>query len=135
MSRFTPCSLPAGVGLAALLLCTCAQTPARSQQKLDPQVFPPTTVFRNLQLTTLACSRENTASSCDQSRSQADPLLDHPLLSAGCKDVLWEITQNARTVQTPSLERRDALDKVANQLTIICRPGAPLPAPKGKGAP
>ena len=134
MSRFPLRGLRSGFGLAALLLCALTQQPARSQKTINPAEFPPATLFRDLQLTTLACSRENSTSSCDQTRTQADPLLDHPLLSAGCKDVLWEITQKARTVQTPSLERRDALDTVANQLTIICRPGPPLPAPKGKGA-
>jgi hypothetical protein len=124
---------PVGIGLAALVVGFLAPTPARSQ--LSSQVFPPATVFRNLQLTTLACSRENNGNPCDQARRLADPLLDHPLLSASCKDVLWDITQKARPSQNPGLERRDGLDKLAGELPILCRPGTPPPGQKGKSSP
>ena len=124
---------PVGIGLAALLLGALTPTPAHSQ--LSSQIFPPATVFRTLQLTTLACSRENNGNTCDQAHRQADPLLDHPLLSASCKDVLWDITQKARPSQSPNLERRDGLDKLAAELTILCKPGTPPPGAKGKGSP
>ena len=38
----------------------------------DPSLPPPET-FRNLQLITLACGRENTAERCGEARRQADP--------------------------------------------------------------
>jgi len=124
---------PVGIGLTAMLLGVLAPTAARSQ--MSNQIFPPATLFRSLQLSTLACSRENNSSTCDQARHQADPLLDHPLLSAGCKDVLWDITQKARPSQSPSLERRDGLDKLAGEIPIFCKPGSPPPGQKGKGSP
>ncbi|MFO0138183.1 MAG: hypothetical protein ACK535_09220, partial [Cyanobacteriota bacterium] len=39
-----------------------------------PETYPPPEIFRTLQLTTYACGRDNTASSCEQARLQADPL-------------------------------------------------------------
>ena len=75
-----------------------------------PDGFPPPEVFRKLQLTTYACGRENTASSCEQARLQADPLLDHPRLPASCKDVLWKIRQKAVAAPSNGFERRDPID-------------------------
>jgi hypothetical protein len=74
-----------------------------------------------LQLTTYACGRDNTASSCEQARLQADPLLDHPRLPASCKDVLWKIRQKAVVAPSNSFERRDPIDAAANEVTVFCR--------------
>ena len=86
-----------------------------------PDGFPPPEVFRKLQLTTYACGRENTASSCEQARLQADPLLDHPRLPASCKDVLWKIRQKAVAAPSNGFERRDPIDAAANDVTVFCR--------------
>ena len=87
-----------------------------------PDVFPPSSVFRTLQLNTLACGRENTAERCGEARRQADPLLDHPRLPARCKDVLWSIRNLAVEAPTNSLTRRDPIDQAAAEVTIACRP-------------
>ena len=86
-----------------------------------PDDFPPPEVFRKLQLITYACGRENTASSCEQARLQADPLLDHPRLPASCKDVLWKIRQKAVAAPSNGFERRDPIDAAANDVTVFCR--------------
>jgi hypothetical protein len=78
-------------------------------------------VFRTLQLTTLACGRENSADRCADARRQADPLLDHPRLPARCKDVLWSIRNLAVEAPSNSLARRDPIDQAAGELTIACR--------------
>jgi hypothetical protein len=78
-------------------------------------------VFRTLQLTTLACGRENSADRCADARRQADPLLDHPRLPARCKDVLWSIRNLAVEAPSNSLSRRDPIDQAAGELTIACR--------------
>ncbi len=57
--------------------------------------FPSQDSLRQLQLAALACARENTAASCEPVRRMADPLLDHPRLSAACKDQLWALGQKA----------------------------------------
>jgi hypothetical protein len=87
-----------------------------------PDVFPPATVFRTLQLTTLACGRENSADRCAEARRQADPLLDHPRLPARCKDVLWSIRNLAVDAPSNSMSRRDPIDQAAGEVTVACRP-------------
>ncbi|MEB3333996.1 MAG: hypothetical protein VKP70_03330 [Cyanobacteriota bacterium] len=86
-----------------------------------PDQYPPATVFRGLQLATLACGRENTPERCAEARQQADPLLDHPRLPARCKDVLWSIRNLAVAAPTNSLSRRDPIDQAAAEVTIACR--------------
>lgn len=86
-----------------------------------PEVFPPASVFRTLQLTTLACGRENTPERCNEARRQADPLLDHPRLPARCKDVLWSIRNLAVEAPSNSPARRDPIDQAAGEVTIACR--------------
>ncbi|MEB3332807.1 MAG: hypothetical protein VKI83_09995 [Synechococcaceae cyanobacterium] len=102
--------------------------------------FPPAQTFRTLQLAALACSRENSASTCSISLRQADTLLDHPLLPASCKDVLWEIRQRSVVAPANSISRRDRLDRSARDVTQVCRqqikpaetkPAAPGPGPGG----
>jgi len=88
---------------------------------IAPDVFPPASVFRTLQLTTLACGRDNTADRCAEARRQADPLLDHPRLPARCKDVLWSIRNLAVEAPTNSLSRRDPIDRAAAEVTVACR--------------
>ena len=104
---------------ASLLGALLTAGPARSGT--TPETFPPPEVFRKLQLTAYACGRDNTASSCEQARSLADPLLDHPRLPASCKDVLWKIRQNAVAASSNSFERRDPIDAAANDVTVFCR--------------
>jgi hypothetical protein len=125
--------LVAGRGVAArwaaapLLLTLSwplAQTPqaaAAPAPAIAPDVFPPSSVFRTLQLATLACGRDNTAERCAEARRQADPLLDHPRLPARCKDVLWTIRNLSVEAQTNSLARRDPIDQAAAEVTIACR--------------
>jgi len=101
-----------------------------------PEVFPPVSVFRTLQLTTLACGRENTAASCGDARRQADPLLDHPRLPARCKDVLWSIRNLAVDAPSNSMARREPIDQAANEVTIACRQvikAKPEEKPQGAG--
>jgi hypothetical protein len=107
-----------GIGLA----CLVPTVPAWAGPDLD--TYPPGATFRRLQLSTLACGRENTARACDQARREADPLLDHRRLSASCKDALWQIRQLAVAAPANSLERRDPIDKAARDVTVLCRPPA-----------
>ncbi len=97
--------------------------------------FPPSSEFRSLQLITLACSRENTAESCDKARSLANPLLDHPRLPASCKDVLWTIRQRSVVAASNSFERREPIDSAARRLTAVCRLQLPVAKPGETAAP
>lgn len=88
---------------------------------VPPDVFPPASLFRTLQLTTLACGRENSADRCAEARRQADPLMDHPRLPARCKDVLWSIRNLAVEAPSNSSARRDPIDQAAGEVTLACR--------------
>ena len=64
----------------------------------------------------------------------ADPLLDHPRLSASCKDSLWAIRQRAVVASTNSRDRRDAIDRAARDVTVFCRQPARPASTSGSGA-
>lgn len=138
-----PCSGVAkrwrGLGLASLAsLSLGLGLPAFSGQArpapLDPRVYPPASLFRSLQLTTLACSRENNTESCQQARQQADPLLDHPRLPASCKDALWSIRERAVVASGNTYQRREGIDRLANDLVVFCRERGKPSAKPGEGA-
>ena len=122
---------PAGSGRHRLAALHRDVLPLRAE--VDPRFFPPAETFRTLQLSTLACGRENTIRDCESARQQADPLLDHPRLPVSCKDVLWTIDQKARVAASNSYERRSEIDQAARDVTVFCRqramPQDPVPAP------
>lgn len=103
--------------LAALLLVL--PLPAALAQELPP--YPANTVFRELQLAAQDCGRENNSGTCNPARAQADRLMDHPRLSASCKDVLWEIREGSAVKSPNSYARREALNRAAGDLMVICR--------------
>ena len=127
-----PCSIGLGLLMAAAPVMVLAEiyVPFPSQDSL-----------RQVQLTALACARENSTASCDLARRLADPLLDHPRLPVGCKDHLWAISQKAQTAATNSFARREAISQPAQLLLLACRSGekqtepttAPAPATGGGG--
>jgi len=128
-----------GLGLASLASLGLGLTAFSVQAgpaPLDPRVYPPASLFRSLQLTTLACSRENNAGSCQQARQQADPLLDHPRLPASCKDALWSIRERAVVASDNTYQRREGIDRLANDLVVFCRErGKPSGKPNESAAP
>jgi hypothetical protein len=126
LGRWAGCGLAADL-LAAVLLGTA---PAGAE---PVSFYPPASQFRSLQLITLTCGRDNTSASCDKARAMADPLLDHPRLSASCKDSLWAIRQKAVTAPANSPERRDGIDRAAKDVTMFCRQPARPAAATGSG--
>ena len=126
-----------GTLLGALLCAGAPPLRAAPPVTYPPDQFPPASVFRGLQLATLACGRENTAERCAEARLQADPLLDHPRLPARCKDVLWSIRNLAVAAPTNSLTRREPIDQAGAEVTIACRQvlkAKPESKPQGPGA-
>jgi len=134
MGRLGGMALALGASLGLQLLGGALL--AASPPTYPPESFPPASVFRTLQLTTLACGRENTAASCADARRQADPLLDHPRLPARCKDVLWSIRNLSVDAPSNSMARREPIDQAANEVTIACRQvikAKPEEKPQGGG--
>ena len=97
----------------ALVLPTAAQ----AQQKKVP--FPTREELRSLQLLAYSCSRANDQDSCGKARNLADPLMDHPRLSAACKDNIWELIQASQVVSSNSFQRRDSIDRPGRRLTLV----------------
>jgi len=106
----------------AALALLAAHSPQAGPGRAQPAAtFPARDTFRALQLAAQTCGRDNSAGSCDQARRSADGLLDHPRLPARCKDSLWEISQRATVAPANSLERREALNRSADDLMAFCR--------------
>ena len=101
------------LGLALLL-------PSTTQAKPKKVPFPTREELRSLQLLAYSCSRANDQESCSKTRSFADPLMDHPRLSAACKDTVWELVQASQVGTTNSFQRRDSIDRPARRLTLVC---------------
>ena len=137
MNRYDPIMIRVFSPLRLLGLVVTASLPFTDvlplRAAVDPRFFPPAETFRTLQLSTLACGRENTIRDCESARQQADPLLDHQRLPVSCKDVLWTIDQKARVAASNSYERRSEIDQAARNVTVFCRqramPQDPVPAP------
>lgn len=117
--------------LASSGLLVPAGAGAQQTSKLDPSIFPPSQLFRELQLTTVACGRENAAGPCDKARAMADPLMDHPKLPASCKDTVWDIRERAVVARKNTFERREALNRDSTDLIALCKPAT---KPVGSGA-
>ncbi len=111
-----------GIGLRLLQLSPlllCLPLPAALGKDLPP--YPSNAEFRQLQLAAQDCGRENNDATCTPARDQADRLIDHPRLSASCKDVLWEIREGSEVTAVNSYVRREALNRAAGDLMVICR--------------
>ena len=109
--------LTAGLTLVTGLSAGLAAAPAFAAEA----PYPPATTFREVQLTTFSCGRDNTQADCDKARRLADPLLDHPRLSTACKDALWSVRQLSVVAPQNSPERRDPIDKASRDVAAYCR--------------
>ncbi len=67
-----------------------------------------------------ACSKLNTINRCQEVRNLADPLMDNPLLSAVCKDVVWELLESAKVAKSNNLSRRDSIERPARKISTEC---------------
>jgi hypothetical protein len=114
-------ALLAGMAWLSALATT---TPARAAEP----PYPDREQLRDLQLLTFTCARDNQRPDCDRARRQADPLLDHPSLSALCKDALWTVVEQAVVTPRNTIERRDRLDRAGADLMRFCPRNAPAPA-------
>lgn len=104
---------------ASFALVGWLAAPLQASPKDPP--YPSMDQLRELQLHTFACGRDNTADTCAQARSMADPLMDHPRLGASCKDAIWTIRERAKPAATNSYERREALNRAGQDLLPFCK--------------
>jgi len=104
--------------------------PVLASQAKPP--WPSADELRAIQLAAFNCSRDNSPESCGSARAMADPLMDHPSLPGICKDVVWTILEESRVAVSNSVQRRDAIDAAAKQLTTKCSKPAKRPQSKSK---
>lgn len=109
---------------------------AQVSSRVDPAAFPGPEVFRELKLQTMACGRDNSLQPCQQAKTMADPLMDHPLLPAACKDTLWNIRQRAVVASKNTYDRRETLNRDASDVVTLCKPATkPVGSGGGQAAP
>lgn len=108
-------------GLLLALASACQGVQAQTSAKLDPALYPPQQLFRDIQLAVMACGRDNSSQTCDKARTMADPLMDHPQLSGACKDVVWSVLERSVVVPKNTYDRREALNRDASLLTLRCK--------------
>jgi hypothetical protein len=117
----------------ALLLLALA-APVQSADTYVP--WPNQEQLKEIQNAAFSCSRENNTANCSRTRQLADPLMDHPLLPGLCKDVLWNLMEQAVVVPNNTYKRRDAIDNPARRIGRVCakpkKKADPKPSP---GAP
>ena len=106
--------------LAVSLLGLALLSPIAGNTQVESVPYPSREELRSLQLMAYSCSRANDQDSCSKTRTLADPLMDHPRLSAACKDTVWELVQASEVVTTNSFQRRDSIDRPARRLTLVC---------------
>ena len=95
--------------------------------------LPTRDALREIELQAYACSRENASEPCERTITLSNPLMDHPRLSAACKDTVWELLQVATVVSSNNYTRRDSIDSPARRLPVVCgakepaQPASPMP--------
>ena len=115
-------SIPAHPALAFALLVS-AGLPAALAKPLPPLPDPPSAdMLRTIQLSAQVCARDNTEPTCARTRSLADPLLDNAVVSASCKDSVFDLVQRAKVGDSSSFSRRERIEKAGTDLVLFCRP-------------
>ena len=104
--------------------------PAFASQEHPP--WPSADELRTIQLAAFNCSRDNSPESCSSARTMADPLMDHPTLPGNCKDVVWAVLEESRVALSNNVQRRDAIDAAAKELTTKCSKPAKRTQSKSK---
>ena len=101
-------SLIAGSGLAQTSTDPLAEPLTRDE--LKPTYFA-----------IVECARRNQEPGCLAARELADELMDRPFVTALCKDTAFAITQEAKTVEQNSFERKDQLVRLARDTMDFCK--------------
>ena len=101
-------SLIAGSGLAQTSTAPLAEPLTRDE--LKPTYFA-----------IVECARRNQEPGCRAARELADELMDRPFVTALCKDTAYEVTQQAKTAETNSFERKDELVRLARDTMDLCK--------------
>ena len=67
------------------------------------------------------CARRNQEPGCLAARQLADQLMDRPFVTALCKDSAFAVTQEAKTANKNSFDRKDKLVSLARDTMDLCK--------------
>ena len=98
--------------------------PAAALGQPDPQALAEPLTKDELKPTYFAiveCARRNQEPGCLAARELADELMDRPFVTALCKDTAYAVTQQAKTAETNSFERKDELVRLARDTMDLCK--------------
>ena len=110
---------------AAMAVCTaCPSSQAAAWPKPAPIPLAEPLTRDELKPTYFAiveCARRNQEPGCLAARELADELMDRPFVTALCKDTAFAVTQQAKTAETNSFERKDELVRLARDTMDFCK--------------
>ena len=104
---------------ASLLL---VPTAAMAQPQVDPLAEPLTRdELKPTYFAIVECARRNQEAGCLAARELADELMDRPFVTALCKDTAFAVTQQAKTAEQNTFERKDELARLARDTMELCK--------------
>jgi hypothetical protein len=105
--------------VASLLL---VPTAAMAQPQVDPLAEPLTRdELKPTYFAIVECARRNQEPGCLAARQLADELMDRPFVTAFCKDTAYAVTQQAKTAEMNSFERKEELVRLARDTMDLCK--------------
>ena len=111
---------PGFLSAAASLLLV--PTAAMAQPQVDPLAEPLTRdELKPTYFAIVECARRNQEPGCLAARELADELMDRPFVTALCKDSAFAVTQEAKTANKNSFDRKDKLVSLARDTMDFCK--------------
>ena len=82
--------------------------------------WPSKDQLRSIEKAAYACSRVNSTKACARVSQLSSPFMDHPRLPGLCKDVLWNLMDEAKVANTNDFRRKDAITNTARRISRVC---------------
>ena len=108
--------------MAVVPLLTLIAGSGLAQTSPDPLAEPLTREeLKPTYFAIVECARRNQEPGCLAARQLADELMDRPFVTALCKDSAFAVTQEAKTANKNSFDRKDKLVSLARDTMDLCK--------------
>ena len=108
--------------LSAAAFLLLVPTAAMAEPQADPLAEPLTRdELKPTYFAIVECARRNQEPGCLAARQLADQLMDRPFVTALCKDSAFAVTQEAKTANKNSFDRKDKLVSLARDTMDFCK--------------
>ncbi|HCA61885.1 MAG TPA: hypothetical protein DEO90_08480, partial [Synechococcales bacterium UBA8647] len=108
--------------LSAAAFLLLVPTAVKAQPQVDPLAEPLTREeLKPTYFAIVECARRNQEPGCLAARQLADELMDRPFVTAFCKDTAFAVTQQAKTAEMNSFERKEELVRLARDTMDLCK--------------